>query len=150
MTDGHHLSGGMSERAPIIWAGPGTRTGTCGVALLICTGEEMPLTVHCQPGESQSRGCQEGARQEAVAKGQIPYREEGKGWQEWWEEGAGPEQSSDSGSLASGGISQAEKRCGTAEMVQVGCRPGRLPGGGVGSTGAELSELEPCAKEINV
>lgn len=49
-----------------------------------------------------------------------------------------------------GGISQAEMRCCTVEMVQVGCRPGRLPGGGVGSTGAELSELEPCAKEINV
>ena len=50
----------------------------------------------------------------------------------------------------SGGISQAEMRCCTVEMVQVGCGPGRLPGGGVGSTGAELSELEPCAKEINV
>lgn len=66
------------------------------------------------------------------------------------EEGAEPEQSSDSGSLVSGGISQAEMRCCTVEMVQVGCRPGRLPGGGVGSTGAEQSELEPCVKEINV
>ena len=46
MTDGHHLAGGMSERAPIIWAGPGTQSGTGGMALPICTGEEMPLTVH--------------------------------------------------------------------------------------------------------
>ena len=64
------------------------------------------------------------------------------------EEGAEPEQSPDLGSLVSG--RNFPGRCCTVEKVQVGCRPGRLPRGGVGSAGPELGGLEPYSSEINV